>query len=110
MRHGLLPRTLHVDEPTPHVDWTAGAVQLLTEAREWRPEDRPRRAAVSSFGISGTNAHVILEEAPVLDSEESGTATGDAPAPWLLSGHNEQALRDQAGRLREYVETHPGTE
>ncbi|WP_279617170.1 ketoacyl-synthetase C-terminal extension domain-containing protein, partial [Streptomyces regalis] len=108
MRHGLLPRTLHVDEPTPHVDWTAGAVQLLTEAREWAPNGHPRRAGVSGFGMSGTNAHVVLEEAPALDPREP--SGGAAPAPWLLSGHNEQALRDQAGRLREYVETHPGTE
>ncbi len=110
MRHGMLPRTLHVDEPSPHVDWSAGAVELLTEAREWESDGRPRRAGVSSFGLSGTNAHVILEEAPVLADAEVEAEESPAPAPvplpvvpWMLSGRGEGALRAQAQRLAEYV-------
>ncbi|MFI9276283.1 type I polyketide synthase, partial [Kitasatospora sp. NPDC052896] len=99
MRHGILPRTLHVDEPTPHVDWTAGAVELLTEARPWPETDHPRRAAVSSFGISGTNAHLILEAAPDTAAEEPS----EAVAPLLLSAKTEPALREQAHRLRHYL-------
>ncbi|SMF50539.1 Acyl transferase domain-containing protein [Streptomyces sp. Amel2xC10] len=98
IRHGVLPRTLHVDEPSPHVDWSAGAVELLTEARDWPSLDRPRRAAVSSFGVSGTNAHVILEAPP---AEPPAAERGIAPAvlPWVLSARNPGALRGQAARL-----------
>uniref|UniRef100_UPI00384CB54C type I polyketide synthase n=1 Tax=Amycolatopsis eburnea TaxID=2267691 RepID=UPI00384CB54C len=97
MRHGVLPKTLHVDEPTPHVDWAAGAVELLTEAREWPETGRPRRAGVSSFGVSGTNTHVILEEAP----DEAVPEPGVAPAvlPFVLSGRTDAALRAQAAQL-----------
>ncbi|PWI04693.1 type I polyketide synthase, partial [Streptomyces sp. NWU339] len=121
MRHGVMPRTLHVDRPSTHVDWSAGAVELLTEAREWTTEaGRPRRAGVSAFGISGTNAHVILEQAPeILEpasegqqdpaGEAAGPTTGQvstgAPGavPWVLSARSEQALRAQALRLRDSV-------
>ncbi|MGC9543275.1 SDR family NAD(P)-dependent oxidoreductase [Streptomyces sp. UG1] len=101
MRHGVLPRTLHVDEPSPHVDWQAGAVRLLTEPVAWPDSGRPRRAAVSSFGISGTNAHVILEAAPAI--EDTPVEAALPVVPWLLSGKTEPALREQAARLRDFV-------
>ncbi|GLY91995.1 type I polyketide synthase [Actinoallomurus iriomotensis] len=103
MRHGHLPRTLHVTEPTPHVDWTTGAVAVLDESQPWPAVDRPRRGAVSSFGVSGTNAHVILEQAP--DEPEPVV---EAPAPpvlaWPLSAATGDALRDTAGRLLSTVD------
>ena len=134
MREEVLPATLHVDEPTPHVDWSAGEVALLTEAVPWPRSARPRRAGVSSFGISGTNAHVVLEEAPaeLLDvpAAHTGAPAGElaAPAgaaateglaardgaagplavPWLLSARTEEALREQARRLRAHVAARPG--
>ncbi|MFJ9153084.1 SDR family NAD(P)-dependent oxidoreductase [Streptomyces sp. NPDC102270] len=126
MRHGVLPATLHVDEPTPHVDWESGSVRLLSERREWPSTGRPRRAAVSSFGISGTNAHVILEEAEeyageVVDRQGRSGAETDgqgasgeearpgvpALVPWQLSAADPRALRAQAERLRETVVAHP---
>ncbi|MFI2646035.1 SDR family NAD(P)-dependent oxidoreductase, partial [Streptomyces sp. NPDC018610] len=109
MRHGVLPQTLHAETPSSKVDWSAGAVELLTEAREWvRSGDRPRRAGVSSFGVSGTNAHVILEQAPETEpAEGAGPAVPVEPVavPWLLSARSADALREQAVRLRAHVES-----
>ncbi|WP_405180892.1 type I polyketide synthase [Nocardia sp. NBC_01377] len=120
LQHGVLPRTLHVDAPSPHIDWDAGAVRLLTESTEWPVNGHPRTAAVSSFGISGTNAHLILQQAPAADPVDSagdgGTTTPlersdveDPVSSWVftVSGKSEQALVDQAARLREHVHTHP---
>ncbi|MFJ9966508.1 SDR family NAD(P)-dependent oxidoreductase [Streptomyces avermitilis] len=112
LRHGLLPRTLHAEEPTPNVDWSSGAVELLTEARPWPASDTPRLAAVSSFGISGTNAHVILEQAPEETPEEAPEEVPGASAPpllpWVLSARGEPALRAQAHALREHLLARPG--
>jgi acyl transferase domain-containing protein len=129
LQHGLLPKTLHVDEPSKQVDWSAGSVSLLSEALDWPAGDEPRRAGVSSFGVGGTNAHVILEEAPTFveerapeprgaerepeqgvafalrDGGEDGgwagkqAAAGSPPMPWVLSAKGEPALRETAGRL-----------
>ncbi|MFJ6759274.1 SDR family NAD(P)-dependent oxidoreductase [Streptomyces sp. NPDC091273] len=105
LREGLLPRTLHVEEPTPHVDWSSGAVSLLTETIPWPEQgDRPRRAAVSSFGISGTNAHVILEQAPAQEpAAASGRPAGLPTVPVVLSAAGEPALRAQADRLYRHL-------
>ncbi|UED83923.1 type I polyketide synthase [Streptomyces profundus] len=112
MRHGVLPRTLHVDQPSPHVDWESGAVRLLTEEAPWPSVgDRPRRAAVSSFGVSGTNAHVIVEhpaQQPVPTEPEPDADQGPGrPVPVLLSGDSPEALAAQAGRLRAHLAAHP---
>ncbi|WP_378741131.1 SDR family NAD(P)-dependent oxidoreductase [Nocardia brasiliensis] len=113
MRHGVAPKTLHVDAPSSHVDWDSGAVQLLTEARDWPDGDRPRRAAVSSFGISGTNAHVILEQAPavaeVIDSEATVSDTTGVVV-WRLSGRSREALVGQARRLADFIAADAGLE
>ncbi|MFE0678797.1 type I polyketide synthase [Streptomyces sp. NPDC058867] len=98
MREGVLPRTLHVDEPTPHVDWSAGAVEVLQETVPWKRGERPRRGAVSGFGISGTNAHVIVEEAPETEVAEAPPVVGGL-VPWVVSGGSAGALAAQAGRL-----------
>ncbi|MEV6196136.1 type I polyketide synthase [Streptomyces sp. NPDC051920] len=111
MRHGLLPPTLHVDRPSTHIDWSAGAVELLTRARDWTtPEDRPRRAGVSAFGVSGTNAHVILEQAPPEEDEEEDEPPHcqAGPVPWTLSARSAQALRAQARSLHDHATAHPG--
>ena len=136
MRHGVLPRTLHVDEPSSHVDWSAGAVRLLTHEREWKSEREPRRAGVSSFGVSGTNAHVILEDAAALARDPAAAGSngaavtvgdragaaglagdgvgvsrvvlGGGVVPLVLSGKGVPALRAQAGRLRGFVDGSPG--
>ncbi|MEU3522168.1 SDR family NAD(P)-dependent oxidoreductase [Streptomyces sp. NPDC006654] len=107
MRHGLMPRTLHADTPSHHVDWESGAVGLLTAAREWPELERPRRSAVSSFGISGTNAHVILEAPP--EDTTAPESAPDAPViPWVLSARTAEGVRRQAQRLLATVDGDPG--
>ncbi|WP_188307480.1 type I polyketide synthase, partial [Streptomyces sp. CBMA123] len=96
MQHGELPKSLHVDAPSRHVDWTAGAVELLTEPRDWPETGRPRRAGVSAFGVSGTNAHVLLEQAPEASDDTEVVASA---APWVVSAKSEAALDASLGRL-----------
>ncbi|MFJ3741304.1 SDR family NAD(P)-dependent oxidoreductase [Streptomyces griseus] len=103
MRHGTLPRTLHVSQPTPHVDWTTGAVTLLTENQPWPDTDRPRRAAVSSFGISGTNAHLILEQ----PTPTPATPATTEPIPYPVSAKTPQALQAQITALQHHLTEHP---
>jgi acyl transferase domain-containing protein/acyl carrier protein len=114
MRHGVLPRTLHVDEPSPHVDWSDGEVRLLKEQVPWEVNGSPRRAGVSSFGISGTNAHVILEEAPrveevapVVAADADSGVGGVGVLPFLVSASGGEALAAQAARLGEFVQADP---
>ncbi|MFI6458762.1 beta-ketoacyl synthase N-terminal-like domain-containing protein, partial [Streptosporangium amethystogenes] len=115
MRYGVLPKTLHVDAPSSHVDWASGAVELLTEPTEWPETDRPRRAGVSSFGISGTNAHVIVEQGPA-DVRVTAEAQDRTPSvvveppvvSVVVSGRTAEALRAQAGRLASHVGGDPG--
>ncbi|MCX4390244.1 type I polyketide synthase [Micromonospora peucetia] len=121
MRHGTVPASLHVDAPSSHVDWSSGAVELVTQSRAWPAVERARRAGVSSFGISGTNAHVILEQpepetepdaevgaepvtatAAASRAEPAGTPVG-LPVPWMVSGRSERGLAGQAARLAPFV-------
>lgn len=112
LQHGELPQTLHAEQPSPHVDWSAGAVRLLTEARPWHADGRPRRAGVSGFGMSGTNAHMIVEEAPAGAAEKAPAAklptpvlSGSEVSAWPVSGRSADGLAAQAGRLREFALT-----
>ncbi|MEJ2870706.1 SDR family NAD(P)-dependent oxidoreductase [Actinomycetospora sp. OC33-EN08] len=115
LRHGVLPASLHVDEPSPHVEWSAGAVELLTASRAW-PEtgDRPRRAGVSSFGVSGTNAHVVLEAPPATSGVSDGplltsdVRTAPLAQPWVLSARSAGALAGQARRLAAWARENSG--
>lgn len=109
MRHGTLPATLNVDRPSPHVDWASGQVRLLTEPRPWQVAGRPRRAGVSAFGISGTNAHVVLEESPVEPPVTANVGRSRAPAAvaWMLSARSPAALRAQAARLASLARNAP---
>ncbi len=107
MRRGTLPRTLHVDRPSPHVEWGAGGLELLTEPLEWEAGERPRRAGVSSFGIGGTNAHLILEQAPAPVPREAGAGPAPDPIAWTVSAKGAEALRAQAERLRRHLERRP---
>ncbi|KJK54797.1 acyltransferase domain-containing protein, partial [Saccharothrix sp. ST-888] len=107
MRHGVLPRTLHVDEPSTKVDWSAGDVRLLTQAQDWPEAGRPRRAGISSFGISGTNAHTIIEQAP---APEPVPDPVPAMVLWPLSARGPQALPAQGERLRAFTADRPELE
>ena len=122
MREGVLPKTLHVDQPSSKVDWSSGKIELLTEPRAWEPNGAPRRAGVSSFGASGTNAHMILEEAPEPDLAKDGGAGApvdgsgasseasvplSAPIPLALSAKTEPALKEAASRLAKHLTDNP---
>ncbi|MFE9582336.1 type I polyketide synthase [Nocardia sp. NPDC006044] len=110
MRNGVLPATVHVDQPTPHVNWSAGSIALLTEHTRWPQQAGPRRVGVSAFGVTGTNAHAIIESAPSGDEPgpppEGAPRPGEFPIPILISGRDDAALIDQARRLRDHVLAH----
>ncbi|MCX5612934.1 acyltransferase domain-containing protein [Streptomyces sp. NBC_00047] len=104
LEHGVLPKTLHAEEPTPLIEWDRSGLELLNEARAWeRGAERTRRAGVSSFGLSGTNAHVVLEEAPAREAAEPAADVPAGPLPVVVSGRDEAALREQAGRWADWL-------
>ncbi|WP_371749978.1 type I polyketide synthase [Streptomyces sp. NBC_01283] len=110
IHHGQLPKTLHTNHPSPRIDWTQGHLNLLTHTQPWPHHNRPRRAAISSFGLSGTNAHLILEQPPhpPTTHQNNSDTTGDKDGsfPWLLSGQTEQALRSRAAHLHNHLTAH----
>ncbi|MFJ9034907.1 type I polyketide synthase, partial [Streptomyces sp. NPDC102274] len=109
LKHETLPKTLYADEPSPHIEWDGSGLALLNEARPWaRDTGHTRRAGISSFGLSGTNAHLILEEAPASDARATdGTEAAPRPVPLVVSGQSEEAVRAQAGRWAEWIAEHP---
>ena len=108
IRNGVVPATLHLDSPTPQVDWSSGTIEVVSSACPWPDQtDQPRRAGVSSFGISGTNAHVILEQAPPEFAAAKPVSKRPRVMPWVLSAKSAPALAEQAARLRRFVEQHP---
>jgi len=109
LEHQHLPRTLHCEEPSPHIEWQGSGLRLLQKARPWPRSERPRRGGISSFGISGTNAHVILEEAPAVEATEpapceSTGEEGEGITSLLLTGLDQAAVLRQARRLRAWLE------
>ena len=116
MRYGVLPPTLHAGDPSPHIDWSAGTIRLLTGEQDWAQAGQRRRAGISSFGISGTNAHLIIEQPPAGEAARDGAGAGTGAlvppggaggalvppggvVPWVVTGRGEAGLRGQAGRL-----------
>ncbi|MEU0839168.1 type I polyketide synthase [Streptomyces sp. NPDC005962] len=108
MRHGVVPESLHIAEPSPHIDWSSGGVSLVTSATPWPETGRPRRAGISSFGFSGTNAHTIIEQAPAEEQEPVELVSRQpGVVPWVVSGKSEAALRSQARRLLDRFQDEP---